>query len=80
MVDEHIVRAIIDVAVFLEYTTEDLINQDAAVSAMEQLAFELNQMDDSSKADVSKAMVMLSEEYSDKVAFVAELPEHFGLL
>jgi hypothetical protein len=40
-VDKNLARSIIEIAIFLEYCSEDLLDPDAAIEATEQLAARL---------------------------------------
>jgi hypothetical protein len=80
MVDQNMARAIANVAIFLEFSNEDLINEDASVEAMEQLAADLQAMDGSARAALSKALKEIAQSYDSGTSqFVAELPEYFGI-
>jgi hypothetical protein len=78
-VDRHLVKAVVDMSVFFEFTPSSVLDPDASVSAMEQLAFELSQMSDDCKNEFIRAIKELAIEYGDKAEFVAELPIVFGL-
>ena len=79
-IDRHLVKAIVDMAVFLEYTNSELLNEDAAVEAMEQLAAELQQMDEGDQQQFSQQIVVLASQYEQPQRdFVAGLPEALGL-
>lgn len=45
-INHNLVKAIADIAIFLEFTNEKLLDADASIEAMEQLAMELQLMDD----------------------------------
>lgn len=42
--DKHVVKVLADVAIFLEFTNEDLLNPDVAIEVMEQLSAKLQLM------------------------------------
>jgi hypothetical protein len=81
LVDHHLVRAIANIAVFLEFTSEDLLDPDAAVEAMEQLATELQLLDSTDRVSVAHQLKSLSAEYVDirKAEFLINLPGSLGL-
>ena len=80
MVDQTLARAIANVAIFLEFANEDLINEDASVEAMEQLAADLQSLDGPARASLSRAFREIAASYDGESAdFVAELPESFGI-
>jgi hypothetical protein len=80
VINQNLAKAIANIAIFLEFSNEDLINEDASVEAMEQLAADLQAMDDPSRAALSKAFKEIAGSYDgESAAFVAELPEAFGI-
>lgn len=80
MINQNLARAIANVAIFLEFSNGDLINEDASVEALEQLAADLQMMDDPSRAALAKALKEIAESYDGEfAAFVAELPESLGI-
>lgn len=80
MTDHYIAKAIANVAIFFEFSSAELINEDAAVEAMEQLAADLQAMDLPERKALSKALKEIAESYErDSADFVAALPETFGI-
>ncbi len=79
-IDEHMVKAIVDLTIFLEYTSSDLLSEDTAVEAMEQMAGELQQMSESAQQQLAKQVAALASSYSQpQREFVEGLPEALGL-
>ena len=80
MVDKGLARAIANVAIFLEFSNEDLINEDASVEAMEQLAADLQALNNQSRKELSEALKMIAQGYDGAIAeFVSGLPDLFGI-
>jgi hypothetical protein len=79
MVNKHIAKAIVDMVIFLEFASEDVVNADAAVEAIEQLAAELQNAANPVKTELVQAFRGLSPEYGERAAFVADLGEMLGL-
>jgi hypothetical protein len=79
-VDVHLVRAIADIAIFLEFTNEELLNPDTAIEAMEQLASELQGMPESVQREFSRELKTLADSYGVQKNFVATLPQALGIL
>lgn len=74
------VKAIVDMAIFLEYTNSELLDEDAAIGALEQLAAELQLMSHDDQQALSRQIIALAEDYEPKQRqFVAELPGMLGL-
>ncbi|EJL98178.1 hypothetical protein PMI18_04116 [Pseudomonas sp. GM102] len=80
-INKQIVRAIVEVAVFLEFSGEEAINSDAAVQVLEQLASTLQMMDSETKSSLCSQFENIAVEYSDEQAeFVESLGEALGLI
>ena len=76
-----LVKIIADLAIFLEFTSEELLDPDAAVEAMEQMAAELQTLNNEDRTNLSNLFIGLSKEYSgDKSEYIRELPESLGLV
>lgn len=80
MVDQNLARAIANLAIFLEFSNEDLINEDASVEAMEQLAADLQAMEGPARASLNKALKEIAQSYDSETSqFVSGLPESLGI-
>lgn len=79
MVNDQLVKAIVDIAVFLEFTNEKLLDADVAVAAMEQLACELQRMPTDEKAAFIRRCHDWAGRYGNKEQFVRNLPEALGI-
>ena len=78
--DSHLVRAIVDMAIFLEHTHSDHLNEDVAVAAMEQMAAELQQMNEDDRGQLSQRILPLSVLYEmPQRRFVQDLPNALGI-
>lgn len=74
-------KIVADIAIFCEFTSDDLLNEDTAVEMLEQLAFRLKDLGTVDKADIAAQFERLSFDYPDeKIAdFVRGLPESLGI-
>lgn len=79
MVDKQIAKAIVDMLVFLEFSSDDVVDADASIAMIEQIAAVLQEASDSVRADLAQCFNELSNEYGDHSEFVASLPETLGL-
>lgn len=80
MSDHNVAKAIANVAIFLEFSSEEIINEDAAVGAMEQLAADLQSTDTPTRNALSQSLNEIACRYDGEFAeFVAALPEAFGI-
>jgi hypothetical protein len=74
-------KIVADLAIFLEFTSEELLDPDAAVEAMEQVAAELQLLGDEERNNLANIFIDLSNEYEgDKLEYVRDLPESLGLI
>ncbi|MDM0056827.1 hypothetical protein [Variovorax fucosicus] len=79
ILDRHLVKAVVDLAVFLEFSSEDLLDADASIEAMEQLASELGRMSEENKRDFFEITLGLAPDYGEKKGFVSDLAQSLGL-
>jgi len=79
--NRNLIKSLADLAVFLEFTSEDLLDADIAVGAMEQLAMELQCMTKEDQRTLAQQLSELDVEYQDeeKAQFVKNLPGSLGL-
>lgn len=80
MVDKQIGKAIADMLIFLEFSSDDVIDADASVSMIEQVAAVLQEASDPVRADLAYCFQELSTEYGNRAEFVASLSETLGLI
>ena len=74
-------KIVADLAILLEFTSEELLDPDAAVEAMEQIAAELQLLGDEERNNLAKIFIDLSNGYQgDKSEYVRDLPESLGLI
>lgn len=80
-INKHVARAIVELAIFLEFSGDDALNPDAAMQGLEQLASTLQMMDLESKSSLCSHFKSIAKEYSDEQAeFVESLGEALGLI
>ncbi|MCW3540520.1 hypothetical protein K6Y54_21745 [Burkholderia cenocepacia] len=72
-------RIIVDVSIFLEYSSENIIDPDASMDLMEQIGNELQKMSDSERASLSKSIRELAFQYGPRANFVTDLPSNLGI-
>ena len=79
MIDPHIAKALVEVSLFFEFSDGNIVDPDAAVSAMEQLAVNLQQSSAEARTSLAFEMRSLAGSYPDQIAFVSNLPEALGI-
>ena len=80
-INKHVARAIVEFAIFLEFSGGDALNPDAAMQGLERLASTLQMMDLESKSSLCSQFKSIAIEYSDEQAeFVESLGEALGLI
>lgn len=79
-INNCLLQSLADLLLFLEFSSEDQVNPDAAVQAMEQLSATLQQLSDIDKDNLVLAFKKLSSQYGGgKADFIANIGEHLGL-
>lgn len=80
-INKNLVKIIADIAIFLEFTNENFLDADTSVEMLEQLANELQLMNEEDRINFSQKLRELSVEYVDmrKAKFIENLPESLGL-
>lgn len=80
-INKCIARAIVEVAVFLEFSKEEAVNPDSAIQALEQLASTLQMADIKTKDALCLLFKEISSEYSgEQAGFIESLGESLGLV
>jgi hypothetical protein len=75
MFDPQVMKALIDIAIFLEFSDDRIIDPDAAVSALEDLAANLQMATPETRAELTQGIRSLVGSYPDRVEFVSDLPD-----
>ena len=74
-------KIIVDLAIFLEFTSPDLLDPDCAVEAMEGISAELQSLNHEDRDNMGNIFKNLSKKYtSDKAEYVRNLPESLGII
>ncbi|AQR75835.1 hypothetical protein BXU08_10970 [Sphingomonas sp. LM7] len=77
---DQMARAIANLVMFLEFSPQDILDEDAAMQALEQLAGDLNALDESSQHALSASFRSIASNYEgEDRTFVEQLPEALGL-
>ncbi|WP_039784627.1 hypothetical protein [Herbaspirillum huttiense] len=79
MLDKAIVRSIIDMFIFLEFSEDSQIDEDVAVSQMEALAAQLQGAPEATRKDLVEMITELAPHYGEHSDFVRALPRTIGL-
>lgn len=79
VIDKHLAKAIVDIAIFFEFSDENVLDADDSVNALEQLAAELQLMSDLFKSELINEFNDLAKEYGEKSEFVRNLGDTLGL-
>jgi len=82
-VKETVSRALIETIMFLEFSDDEIINPDASVAQIEQIAASLQDMDDDGIKEFLKICSMMADEYKDdteKSEFLTSIGENLGLI
>jgi len=78
--NESLVRALIDVCVFLEFSGDDVIDTDAAIKVFEDLSATLQSAEPSVQRSLRAEISRLAASYdAEKSSFVEVLADNVGL-
>jgi len=78
--NEQLVRALIDVCVFLEYSSDEVIDPAAALKAFEDLSATLQSAEPSAQKMLRTEMTRQAASYGpDRSSFVEQLADNIGL-
>jgi hypothetical protein len=78
--EDALIRIVIDQAIFLEFSCSDILDEDAAVQALEQIASTFQKLPKEEKERMGKAISRLSVSYNgQQLEFVLGLMESFGV-
>ena len=82
---EHIVRALLDAAAFLEFSPDDIVDPDAAVKAMEDIAASLREATPDEVAAIARVCESEATRrgrtpgYEETAEFFANFVDDFGV-
>lgn len=79
MLDKDLVRSIIDMFIFLEFSDDSQVDADLAVAQMEALSTQLQRVSEPTKADLITQIGDLAPDYGEHSDFVQALPQAMGL-
>lgn len=74
----QLVKVIADIAIALEFTDETLINPDVAIELQENIAANLQALDEAEKVYIAGEFISISDLYKGKIAdYVRLLPANY---
>ncbi|WP_083839001.1 hypothetical protein [Rhodanobacter fulvus] len=80
-INKHVAQALVEMALFLEFSGDMIIDPDAAVQALEQLSSTLQMANVETKASLCLHFENIALEYQgDKAEFVRGMGEELGLI
>lgn len=75
-----LVKVIADIAIALEFTNETLINPDVAIELQENIAANLQSLDEVEREDIAREFICISALYNGEIAdYVRSLPANHGI-
>ena len=77
----HLVKAIVNLAIFLEFTNDELLDRDSAINAMESLAAEMQMISKDDRDKLTQHIIVIADSYEDSKIkqFIIGLPDSLGL-
>jgi len=79
MLDNDLVRSIIDMFIFLAFTDDSHVDADLAVAQMEALSAQLQRVSEPTRSDLIVQIRDLASDYVEHSDFVQALPQAMGL-
>lgn len=80
-VDKNLAKAIVGIAVFLEFSGNEVVDRDAAIQALEQFASTLQGADGVTRQSLCSQFADIAKDYSGEQAeFVENLSSALGLI
>lgn len=79
MLDRQVVKALAEVVLFLEMSADDIVDPDAAVGALEQMAHTLQLAPVEVQRELAMHLTSLAPEYIGQEDFISGLPDSLGL-
>jgi hypothetical protein len=80
MISYQMARAIANIAIFLEFSSEDILDEDSSIQALEQLSGDLQAIDSRSRRELSDGLRFIASSYEGEARkFVEDLPDALGI-
>lgn len=74
-----LLKCFIDTLIFLEFSDDNILDEDISINLLEQFAYNLSLMNDNDKKELAQNIGLLALEYpSEKRDFIISLPESLG--
>lgn len=75
-----LLKSLVDLLIFLEFSNDDDLNPDVAIQVMEQLSARFLNLSETEKSQLLSEIVQLSTEFSgEKADFIMDIGESLGL-
>ena len=78
MIEEHLARAVISAIMLLDHSSADEINRDVASQGLENIASDLNMMNEEERQEFRRVLSRIAEEEPDYEPYLEELPNLLG--
>ena len=80
MISNEIAVAIANMAIFCEFCSPELLDEDTAIQAMEQLGSDLHALDENSRRELANSLRLIATRYEGETReFVENMPDAFGI-
>ncbi|MEU1616581.1 hypothetical protein ABZ479_04665 [Streptomyces sp. NPDC005722] len=78
MIEIHLARAVLSAIMLLDHSSPDEIDRDVASQGLENIAAELDAMDEAERQEFRRVLGRIAEAEPDDAAYVDELPRLLG--
>jgi len=81
MMNDHLVKTIVDVMIFLEFAEDDIVDPDSAIQMIENITAEMCLMDNGAKKEFVAHISKMADQYTgEHKDFVKHLPVILGIV
>ncbi|MFK0108650.1 hypothetical protein [Streptomyces sp. NPDC091217] len=78
MIENHLARAVLSVIMLLDHSSADEIDRDVAAQGLENIASDLNSMNQAERQEFRRVLSRIAEEEPDYAPYIDELPRLLG--
>ncbi|GGQ92126.1 hypothetical protein [Kitasatospora griseola] len=78
MIETHLARAVLSAIMLLDHSSDDEIDRDVASQGLENIASDLNSMNEAERQEFRRVLGRIVEEEPDYGPYIDELPKLLG--
>ncbi|GLW71552.1 hypothetical protein Kpho02_38510 [Kitasatospora phosalacinea] len=78
MIEDHLARAVLSAIMLLDHSSADEIDRDIASQGLENIAADLNSMNEAERQEFRRVLGRIAEEEPDYAPYIDALPDLLG--